>query len=86
MRKKYNQGTKLKEIKKNIKEDKKRKVKLGIATVGPDGSFRPKKPKKMMGGGSVNRKMYASGTQEKNFSKLPEKIQKKINPKLAKKV
>ena len=30
--------------------------------------------------------MYASGTQEKNFSKLPEAVQMKIDKKLAKKV
>jgi len=34
----------------------------------------------------AKRKMYATGTQEKNFSKLPEKVQMKINKKLAKKV
>jgi hypothetical protein len=40
------------------------------------------KPKKKM----AKRKMYATGTQAKNFSKLPEKVQMKIDKKLAKKV
>ena len=35
---------------------------------------------------TAKRKMYATGTQAKNFSKLPEAVQMKINKKLAKKV
>ena len=38
-----------------------------------------------MGGGKVRAK-FATGKQAKNFSKLPEKVQMKIDPKLAKKV
>ena len=34
----------------------------------------------------AKRKMYATGTQAKNFSKLPEAVQMKIDKKLAKKV
>jgi hypothetical protein len=37
-------------------------------------------------GGGMMREKYASGTQKKNFSKLPEAVQKKINKKLAKEV
>jgi hypothetical protein len=37
-------------------------------------------------GGGMMRKNYASGTQKKNFSKLPEAVQKKIDKKLAKEV
>ena len=40
------------------------------------------KPNKKM----AKRKMYATGTQAKNFSKLPEAVQMKIDKKLAKKV
>jgi len=43
-----------------------------------------KRVKKMAGG--MMRKNYATGTQEKNFSKLPEAVQKKIDSKLAEKV
>ena len=43
--------------------------------------------KKMMGGGMMGRRMgYATGTQKKNFSKLPEAVQRKIDKKLAKEV
>ena len=49
-----------------------------------DYGVRPRK--KMMGGGIAKRKMYATGTQAKNFSKLPEKVQMKIDKNLAKKV
>ena len=42
---------------------------------------------KKMGGGMMGRRMgYATGTQKKNFSKLPEAVQMKINKKLAKEV
>ena len=50
-------------------------------------------PKKYMGGGRVKkmgggkvRAKFATGKQAKNFSKLPEKVHMKIDPKLAKKV
>jgi len=49
-----------------------------------DYGVRPRK--KMMGGGMAKRRMYATGTQKKNFAKLPEKVQKKIDSKLAKEV
>jgi len=40
-----------------------------------------------MGGGMMGRRMgYATGTQKKNFSKLPEAVQRKIDKKLAKEV
>ena len=50
--------------------------------------------KKMMGGGMAKRKMYKEGSNGKGkvpnklkgFSKLPEKVQVKIDKKLAKKV
>ena len=50
-----------------------------------------KRPMYKKGGKTKNkktakRKMYATGTQAKNFSKLPEAVQMKINKKLAKKV
>ena len=42
---------------------------------------------KRMGGGMMGRRMgYATGTQKKNFSKLPEAVQMKIDKKLAKEV
>jgi hypothetical protein len=42
---------------------------------------------KKMGGGMMGRRMgYATGTQKKNFSKLPEDVQKQINKKLAEEV
>jgi len=42
---------------------------------------------KKMGGGMMGRRMgYATGTQKKNFSKLPEAVQMKIDKKLAKEV
>ena len=42
---------------------------------------------KKMGGGMMGRRMgYATGTQKKNFSKLPEAVQRKIDKKLAKEV
>ena len=40
---------------------------------------------KKMGGGKVRAK-FATGQQAKNFAKLPEKVQMKIDKKLAKKV
>jgi len=46
----------------------------------------PVKRVKKMGGGMAGRKMYATGTQKKNFSKLPEAVQQKIDKKLAKEV
>ena len=46
-----------------------------------------KKRSKKMGGGMMGRRMgYATGTQKKNFSKLPEDVQKQINKKLAEEV
>ena len=67
-----------KEYKGLLKEDKpKKKFKKG----------KELDREKKMGGGMMGRRMgYATGTQKKNFSKLPEDVQKQINKKLAEEV